>query len=171
MQSAAATARVFENVELSVRGQVIRPEHPAYDTVRKIHNGMIDRKPALIVRCTGTADVLECVRLARRNGVEVSIGSGGHSIPGFSVCNGGLMIDLSAKSGVRVDAGRLTARAQAGATWGDFDHETHAYGLATTGGVMRTTGIVLLTLAPDRADTRLVHRRPYGLGASDIRTK
>ena len=117
---------------------MIRPEDPIYDEVRKIHNGMIDRKPAVIVRCAGTADVLNCVRLAQETGIVFSIRSGGHSVPGFGVCDGGLMIDLSAMNGVRVDAARRTARAQAGATWGDFDHETHAYGLATTGGVMRT---------------------------------
>jgi FAD/FMN-containing dehydrogenase len=121
---------------------------------------MIDGKPALIVRCNGAADVLNCVRLARETGMEVSIRSGGHSVPGFGVCEGGLMIDLAAMNGVRVDATRRTARAQAGATWGDFDHKTHAYGMATTGGVMRTTGIAWLTLAWGHG----VLMRKYGPG-------
>jgi FAD/FMN-containing dehydrogenase len=166
MQSAAASARAFESLASSVRGQVIRPEDPPYNEVRKIHNGMIDRKPALIVRCTGAADVLQCVRRARESGMEVSVRSGGHSVVGFGVCDGGLMIDLSTMNGVRVDAARRTARAQAGATWGDFDHETHAYGLATTGGVMRTTGIAGLTLAGGHG----LLMRKYGLACDNLQS-
>jgi FAD/FMN-containing dehydrogenase len=149
---------------LSVRGQIVLPEDPAYNETRKIHNGMIDHKPAIIARCTGAADVLQCVRIAREHGLLVSIRGGGHSLVGFSVCDGGLMIDLSAATGVRVDPAARTARAQGGATWGDFDHETHAYDLATTGGIMRTTGIAGLTLAGGQG----LLMRKYGLACDNL---
>src|SRR3954470_17275720 len=102
MHPAPATGGNLETLLSSVRGQILRPEDPAFDDVRKIHNGMIDRKPALIVRCTGPADVLQCVRVAREHGLLASIRGGGHSVPGFSVCDGGLMIDLSTAAGVHV---------------------------------------------------------------------
>jgi FAD/FMN-containing dehydrogenase len=108
---------------------------------------MIDRRPDAIIRCSGAADVMRTVRFARERGIAVAVRGGGHSVPGFSVCDGGLLIDLSAANSVRVDRARQTARAAGGATWGDFDHETVAHGLACTGGVMRTTGIGGLTLA------------------------
>jgi FAD/FMN-containing dehydrogenase len=107
---------------------------------------MIDRRPTLIARCAGVADVITSIRFARDQRLLVSVRGGGHSIPGFSVCDGGLMIDLSRMRGVRVDAARETVRAEGGVTWGDFDHETQAFGLATTGGVVRPTGIAGLTL-------------------------
>src|ERR1700751_788807 len=108
MQSAAAPSRAVETLLSSVRGQIVRPEDPAYDDVRKIHNGMIDRKPALIVRCAGAADVQHCVRVAREHGLLVSVRGGGHGVPGFSVFDGGLMIDLSAARGIHVDPARRT---------------------------------------------------------------
>src|SRR5262245_24450908 len=147
MQPGAAPARAFESLESSIRGQVIRPGDPAYDSARQIHNGMIDRRPDAIIRCSGAADVMQTVRFARDHGIAVAVRGGGHSVPGFSVCDGGLLIDLSAANSVRVDRARQAARAAGGATWGDFDHETVAHGLACTGGVMRTTGIGGLTLA------------------------
>ena len=107
---------------------------------------MIERRPTLIARCAGVADVITSIRFARDQRLLVSVRGGGHSIPGFSVCDGGLMIDLSRMRGVRVDAARETVRAEGGVTWGDFDHETQAFGLATTGGVARPTGIAGLTL-------------------------
>jgi FAD/FMN-containing dehydrogenase len=107
---------------------------------------MIDRRPIFIARCAGVADVMASVKFARDQQLLVSVRSGGHSVPGLSVCDGGLMIDLSQMRGVRVDPTRQTARAEAGVTWGDFDHETQAFGLATTGGVARPTGIAGLTL-------------------------
>lgn len=164
MKNSIAPSRAVEALMASVRGQVFRAEDPAYDDVRKIHNGMIDRKPAIIVRCAGAADVVQCVRVARENGMVVSIRGGGHSVAGFAVCDGGLMIDLSAAKGVRVDAAKQTARAQAGATWGDFDHETHAYRLATTGGVVRSTGIAGLTLAGGHG----LLMRKYGLACDNL---
>src|SRR5215218_4503931 len=130
----------------SLRGEVLRPTDEGYDETRKIHNGMSDRRPTLIARCAGVADVIASVQFARDQQLLLSVRCGGHSLPGFSVCDGGLMIDLSPMRGVRVDAARQIARAEAGVTWGDFDHETQAFGLATTGGVARPTGIAGLTL-------------------------
>ena len=164
MHPAPSPVRAIDALLSSVRGQIVRPEDPTYDELRKIHNGMIDRKPAVIVRCTGAADVLQCIRVAREYGLLVSIRGGGHSVVGFCVCDGGLMIDLSAARGVRVDPASRTARAQGGATWGDFDHETHAYGLATTGGIMRTTGIAGLTLAGGQG----LLMRKYGLACDNL---
>jgi len=164
MHPAPAPSGAIDTLLSLVRGQIVVPADPAYDEVRKIHNGMIDHKPGVIVRCTGAADVLQCVRVAREHRLLVSIRGGGHSVVGFSVCDGGLMIDLSAARGVRVDPVSRTARALGGATWGDFDHETHAYGLATTGGVMRTTGIAGLTLAGGQG----LLMRKYGLACDNL---
>ena len=107
---------------------------------------MIDRRPALIARCAGPADVIAAVRFAREHGLLVSVKGGGHNITGNAVCEGGLMIDLSAMKGMRVDPAAGTVRAEAGLTWGEFNRETEAFGLATTGGVVSTTGIAGLTL-------------------------
>jgi FAD/FMN-containing dehydrogenase len=151
-QQSIATGRLalddatVQDFTASLRGGVLRPTDEGYDEARKIHNGMIDRRPTLIARCAGVADVITSIRFARDQRLLVSVRGGGHSIPGFSVCDGGLMIDLSRMRGVRVDAARETVRAEGGVTWGDFDHETQAFGLATTGGVVRPTGIAGLTL-------------------------
>src|SRR5207253_10543518 len=131
-----------------LRGQLLRPgdDAYAYDGARKIWNGMFDRRPALIARCAGTADVVSAVNFARDQGLQVAVRGGGHSFPGHSVCDGGLIIDLSAMRGIRVDPAARTAQAQPGAKWIDFDHETQAFGLATTGGTASDTGIAGLTL-------------------------
>src|SRR5215210_2202008 len=147
-----------------LRGDVLRPTDEGYDAARTIHNGMIDRRPILIARCAGVADVIASVQFARDQQLLVSVRSGGHSLPGFSVCDGGLMIDLSRMRGVRVDPRRQTARAEAGATWGDFDHETQAFGLATTGGVARPTGIAGLTLGGGHGHLM----RSYGLACDNL---
>jgi FAD/FMN-containing dehydrogenase len=128
------------------RGQVIVPGDPAYDTARAVWNGAIDRHPEVIARCTGTADVLRAVTVARDHDLLVAVRGGGHNIAGLAVCDGGMVIDLSPMRGVRVDAERRIARAQPGVTWGGFDHETQALGLATPGGVMSSTGIAGFTL-------------------------
>lgn len=166
MTANAEPHRIYETLKSSVRGPIVRPGDRGYDELRRIHNGMIDHRPALIVRCTGAADVAQCIRVSREGDLLVSIRGGGHGVPGFAVCDGGLMIDLSAANGVRVDAEKRTARAQAGATWGDFDHESHFYGLATTGGVMRTTGIAGLTLAGGHG----LLMRKYGLSCDNLLT-
>jgi FAD/FMN-containing dehydrogenase len=103
-----------------LRGRVLRPRDVGYDDARKVWNGMIDKKPALIVRCAGVADVINAVDFARTNNLLVSIRGGGHNITGNAVCDGGLMIDLSPMKGLRVDPARRTAHAQAGLTWGSI---------------------------------------------------
>jgi FAD/FMN-containing dehydrogenase len=137
---------VVEAFQASLRGELLRPGSPQYEDARKIHNGMIDRRPALIARCAGVADVLTGVRFAREHGLLMSVRGGGHGMPGFAVCEGGLMIDLAGMKSVHVAPHNRTARAEAGVTWGAFDHETQAFGLATTGGVVGSTGIAGLTL-------------------------
>jgi FAD/FMN-containing dehydrogenase len=129
-----------------LRGRFIRPEDESYNSVRKVFNGMIDKRPALIVRCAGVADVITAVNFAREANFLVAIRGGGHGVTGNAVCDGGLVIDLSTMKSVRVDPGNQKARSEGGATWGDFDHETQAFGFATTGGIVPTTGIAGLTL-------------------------
>src|SRR6266436_4726858 len=130
----------------SLRDQSFCPGEQGYDTARTIPNAMIDRRPAVIARCAGPADVIACVRFAREHDVLVSVRGGGHSVAGKSVCDGGLMIDLSAMKGVRVDPAKRTVRAETGLKLGEFDRETQAFGLATTLGVVSRTGIAGLTL-------------------------
>ena len=132
--------------ELSLRGEVIGPDDADYDEARKIWNGCVDKRPALIARCRGVADVLAALDYARDNDLLIAVRGGGHSIPGHSTCDGGIVIDLSQMKGIRVDPSARTVRAEAGVTWGEFDRETHAFGLATTGGQITTTGIAGLTL-------------------------
>jgi FAD/FMN-containing dehydrogenase len=128
------------------RGQLLTPTDSGYDNARRIWNAMIDRRPALIARCAGAADVQSAVNFARANGLVVSIRGGGHSVAGKAVCDDGVMIDLSAMKSVRVDPASRTARAEPGVVWGEFDRETKAFGLATPGGLVSTTGIAGLTL-------------------------
>src|SRR5437868_3726488 len=146
MISPAIPDSAIQKFRLSLRGQSFCPEDPGYDAARKIPNAMIDRRPAIIARCSGAADVIECVRFAREHDVLVAVRGGGHSVAGKSVCDGGLMIDLSAMKGIRVDPASRTARAQTGLTLGEFDSETQAFGLATTLGTVSATGIAGLTL-------------------------
>jgi len=129
-----------------LRGPVIEPGDDDYDQLRLVHNGTHDRRPAVIVRATGTADVVAAVGHARDAGLELAVRGGGHSAPGFGTCDGGLVLDLSLMNNVYVDPVRKTARAGGGSTWGDFNHATHAFGLATTGGIISTTGVAGLTL-------------------------
>src|SRR5215211_7643628 len=131
---------------VSLRGELVRSEDDGYDKARAVFNGMVDRRPALIVRCAGVADVVRGVEFARSHDLQLSIRGGGHSVAGKAVCDGGLMLDLSSMKGIRVDQARRTAEAQAGLTLGEFDHETQEFGLATTLGVVSVTGIAGLTL-------------------------
>jgi FAD/FMN-containing dehydrogenase len=169
-QQSVATGRLtldeaaVQDFAAGLRGEVLRPTDEGYDEARTIHNGMIDRRPTLIARCAGVADVMTSVRFARDQQLLVSVRGGGHGVAGFSVCDGGLMIDLSRMRGVRVDAVRQTVRAEGGATWGDFDHETQAFGLATTGGVARPTGIAGLTLGGGHGFLM----RKYGLACDNL---
>jgi FAD/FMN-containing dehydrogenase len=135
-----------QHLKSSVRGQTFCPGDAAYDAARTIPNAMIDRRPALITRCSGAADVIACVNFAREQDALVSVRGGGHSVAGKSVCDGGLMIDLSAMKGIRVNPAKKTVRAEPGLTLGEFDRETQAFGLATTMGTISKTGISGLTL-------------------------
>ncbi len=128
------------------RGQVLTADDAGFDDTRKIWNAMIDRRPGLIARCTGTADVVQAVRFARQHGLLSSVRGGGHNIAGLAVCEGGLMIDMSLLRGVWVDATRRTAQAQAGCTLGDVDRETQLHGLAAVLGFVSATGIAGLTV-------------------------
>jgi FAD/FMN-containing dehydrogenase len=128
------------------RGEVILPGDKSYEQSRKIFNGMIDKRPALILRCLGASDVIKAVRFAHEQKLVVSVRGGGHNVAGNAVCDGGLMIDLSGMKSIRVDSARQTARAEPGATWRQFDLETQAFGLASTGGLASSTGIAGFTL-------------------------
>jgi len=130
----------------SLRGRLLGSHDDGYDEARRIWNGMFDRRPALIARCAGVADVMRAVSFGRDHRLPIAVRGGGHSFPGHSVCDGGLVIDLSAMKGIRVDPAARIARAEAGVKWFDFDAETQAFGLATTGGTASDTGIAGLTL-------------------------
>ncbi|PWI09956.1 FAD-binding oxidoreductase [Streptomyces sp. NWU339] len=144
--TAAAEQMLTDELRSSLRGEVIDRGHRGYDEARTVWNGLIDRRPALIARCSGTADVVETVRAARKHRPLVSIRGGGHQVAGSGVCDDGLVIDLSRMKGVHVDPAARTARAQAGATWGELDRETQLHALATPGGEISATGIAGLTL-------------------------
>jgi FAD/FMN-containing dehydrogenase len=133
-------------LEGGLRGHVVRPADPVYDEARAVFNAMIDRRPALIVRCAGVGDVIEAVRFARRNGLELAVRGGGHNVTGYAVSESGLVADLSPMKGVWVDLERGTARVQAGLTWAEVNHELQRFGLGATGGVIGTTGVSGLTL-------------------------
>jgi FAD/FMN-containing dehydrogenase len=130
----------------ATRGSVITSQSPDYDEARSVHNGMIDRRPLAIVRAVDVADVLIAVQAARESGLDLAIRGGAHSVPGFGTVDDGIVLDLSAMKGIRIDPEKRTGRVQGGCTWGDFDHAAHAFGLATTGGIISTTGVAGLTL-------------------------
>jgi FAD/FMN-containing dehydrogenase len=132
--------------EAGLRGGLLRPEEDGYDAARRVFNGMIDKRPALIVRCVGASDVMRGVDFARTHDLLLAVRSGGHNVAGKAACDGGLMLDLSLMKGIRVDPARRVARAEAGLVLGDFDRETQAFGLATPLGVVSMTGIAGLTL-------------------------
>ena len=119
-------------LKAGIRGPLLRPGEASYEAIRHVWNGSIDRRPALSARCTGVADVIQCVQFARAHALLVSVRGGGYNIPGNVVCDGGLMIDLALMKGIRLDPTRRTIRAEGGVTWREFDHETQAFGMATT---------------------------------------
>ena len=127
-------------------GQLLQPNDPGYDEARKVHNGLIDKRPALIARCRGVADVIDAVNLGHDLGLEVAVRGGGHNVAGRATVDNGLMIDLATMKGIHVDSSRKTVRAQGGVTWAELNRETQLHGLAVTGGVVSTTGIAGLTL-------------------------
>ena len=145
-RTVALSADALQAFKAAFKGPLLGPDDAAYDDTRKIWNAMIDRRPGLIARCTGTADVLQAVRFARQHGLLSSVRGGGHNIAGLAVCEGGLMIDLSPMRGVWVDAARRIAQAQAGCTLGDVDRETQLHGLAAVLGFVSATGIAGLTV-------------------------
>ncbi|GAB3282348.1 FAD-binding oxidoreductase [Sinomonas notoginsengisoli] len=130
----------------NVRGTVIEPDDPDYDAARRVFNGMHDKHPAAVLRVSQTADVIAAVRFARDAELPVAIRGGGHSAPGFGTADGALVLDFSPRRGVWVDPAAKRARAEAGTTWGDYNHATHAFGLASTGGILGSTGVAGLTL-------------------------
>jgi FAD/FMN-containing dehydrogenase len=136
----------LDQLQEQVRGEVVVPEDEGYDEARAVYNAMIDRRPAVVVRSANAGDVMAAVNFARENELDLAVRGGGHSVPGFGTCDDGVVIDLSGTRSVRVDPANRTARAEGGATWGDFNAATHAFGLATTGGIISTTGIAGLTL-------------------------
>lgn len=137
---------VVEGLRAGLRGELIEPGNEAYDEARKVYNAMIDKRPALIVRCADVADVIAAVNFARENDLPLAIRGGGHNGAGLGICDDGLVIDLSSMKGIRVDPVDRTVRVEGGATWGDVDHATHAFGLATPSGIISTTGVGGLTL-------------------------
>ena len=137
---------LLEALAASFSGTVLLPGDGGYDDARRIHNGLVDRRPALIARCGGAADVADAMGLARSSGLEISVRGGGHNVAGRAVTDGGLMIDLSGMRGVHVDPAARIARAQGGVTWKELNREAHAHGLAVTGGAVSSTGIAGYTL-------------------------
>jgi FAD/FMN-containing dehydrogenase len=150
-------AETFQSFIAGMRGPVLRPGDPGYDEARTVQNGLIDRYPALIARCTGAADVIAAVNFARDHGLPLSVRGGGHNVAGNAVCDGGVTIDFSLMRGVHVDPRARIAHVQGGATWGDLDRETQVFGLATPGGVVSTTGIGGLTLHGGMGHLRAKH--------------
>lgn len=139
MEAAAILSETF-------LGQVILPGAPTYDEVRRVHNGLVDKRPAVIARCRGMADIADAIRFARSSGLEISVRGGGHNVAGRAVVDGGSMIDLSLMKSVHVNAAARIAIVEGGALWKELNRETQLHGLATTGGVVGTTGVAGLTL-------------------------
>ena len=157
---------MLEPLQTALRGSLLLPGKASYDSARAVHNGMIDRRPAAIVRCAGVSDIKRAIDFGRRHSLPLSVRGGAHGVPGFAVCDGGLMIDLSLMTSVTVDPQRRTATAEGGANWGQFDHETQAFGLATTGGLVRTTGVAGLTLSGGHGFLM----RKHGLACDNLRS-
>jgi FAD/FMN-containing dehydrogenase len=162
----AVNAEKIERFEATLRGYLIRPDAATYDAARRVHNAMIDKRPALIARCAGVSDVVNAVNFARENDLLLAIRGSGHNVAGTAVCDGGIVIDLSELKGIRVDPAQRTVRAEPGVTWAEFDHETQAFGLATTGGAVSTTGIAGLTLGGGIG----VLMRKHGLACDNLRS-
>ncbi len=154
----------IESLASSLRGALLRPDGDGYEEARGLWNAMIDERPALIVRCTGAADVIAALAFAREHGLTVAVRGGGHNVAGLATVDGGMMIDLSRMRAVHVDPEARIARVQGGALWGDVDHETQAFGLATPSGIISTTGVAGLTLGGGFGWLA----RAYGLAADNL---
>src|SRR5918995_2501373 len=161
---AALGEAAMERFGSRLRGELLRPGDTAYEEARLLWNGLIDKRPALMARCAGVGDVIDSVNFARENELLVAVRGGGHNVAGNAVCEGGLVIDLSAMKGIRVDPERRTVHAEGGATLGDLDRETQVFGLATPLGVVSKTGIAGLTLGGGIGWLR----RKYGLSSDNL---
>src|SRR5215211_4103252 len=161
---AALDKAIVEEFASKLRGELLRPGDAGYEEARLIWNGVIDKRPALIARCAGVGDVIDSVNFAGENDLLVAVRGGGHNVAGNAACDGGLVIDLSAMKGIRVDPERRTVRTEGGATLGDLDRETQVFGLATPLGVVSKTGIAGLTLGGGIGWLR----RKYGLSSDNL---
>ncbi|MGH2823321.1 MAG: FAD-binding oxidoreductase [Thermoleophilaceae bacterium] len=161
---ATSTQVPLETLRAAVRGEVLEPADPGYDEVRSTFNTMHEGRPALVVSCTGTADVVAAVNFARGQGLSVAVRGGGHSIAGLSTIDGGMLIDLAPMRGVHVEPDARLARVQGGALWGDVDRETQVFGLVAPGGVVSDTGVAGLTLGGGYGWVR----RKYGLSCDSL---
>ncbi len=150
----------------ATRGPVTTSESAGYDQARSVYNGMIDRRPLAIVHAVDVADVRSTVAAARESGLDLAIRGGAHSVPGFGTVDDGIVLDLSAMKGIRIDPDRRVGRVQGGCTWGDFDHAAHAFGLATTGGIISSTGVAGLTLGGGIGHLA----RAHGLSIDNLRS-
>lgn len=157
---------LVDELRATFTGEVVTPSDPGYDQARQVWNGIIDRRPAVIARCSGTDDVVTAVRLAARHRPEVSVRGGGHQVAGSAVCDDGLVIDLSPMRAVKVDAAARTARVQGGARWADVDRATQRHGLATPGGEVSQTGVAGYTLGGGLG----LLQRAYGLACDNLRS-
>src|SRR5215813_724323 len=143
VRSVAAAAAELGN---TFSGRLLEPGHAAYEEARKVHNGLVDKRPALIAQCADATDVADAIMLTQRLGLEVAVRGGGHNVAGRATIDGGVMIDLAPMKGIHVDPKNRTARAQGGVTWAELNRETQIHGLAVTGGVVSSTGVAGLTL-------------------------
>src|SRR4029079_5829662 len=146
MSSVRSVAEMATELSATFSGHLLRPADTGYEEARRVHNGLVDKRPALIARCRGVADIVDAVNLTRQLGLEVAVRGGGHNVAGRSTIDGGLMIDLSPMKGIYVDPKNRTVRAQGGVTWAELNRETQLHRLAVTGGVVSSTGIAGLTL-------------------------
>ena len=145
-QETIISKTVIDELKASLRGKLLLPGDADYNDARKIHNAMIDKHPALIVQCTGVSDIISCLDFARKNNLLFTVRGAGHNVAGSSVCDGGIVIDLSHMKGIRIDPSERTVQVEPGVTWGELNHDLQVFGLAATGGFVSTTGVSGLTL-------------------------
>jgi FAD/FMN-containing dehydrogenase len=162
----SVTDEAIADLRAAFRGQVLRPGDDGYDLARRVWNAMIDKRPAAIACCTGTADAVAAVRFARAHGLMIAVRGAGHNVAGNAVCDGGLVVDLSAMKGIRVDPDARIAQVQPGANWGDLDQATQLFGLATPGGEVSMTGIAGYTLTGGMGSLQ----RKWGLACDNLRS-